>query len=162
MSDDFILTACNAETLLIKTLGFKTDNHQNGDGEVINIMNKKFANRVSVGVIDKPVGISPSHVPNEFTNVDNQHGIILKRKPGTNHYIIYLNDVLENWIEGIGNSLKIQRPYSGNDSEFKKKMKSSNIDDDRSIVNYFNAINDAKPPAFKLIKEFLSGVKKKV
>jgi hypothetical protein len=157
MSFDFILPACNAETLLIKTIGFDTKNHQTGDGQVINLMDKKkFQDKLLIGIMDKPIGNNPSHVRTEFKDIDNNRfGIILKKKNHLRHYIVYINEVMEDWIVNVGNLLKIERPFKNNDARFQAEMKRANHP---NIIAYFSQIKQRNPQAFKLINRHVNDI----
>ena len=165
MSIDFIYPACYAETLLMETLGFVcADNHQNGDGEIIKIMDIRKnipSDEILIGVMDKPKGINPSHVPEKYKDIKTgSHGICLKRKPNSRRYIIYINHLFEDWIEIVGNSKNIPRPYPNNDSKFKAEMKDSKLSKKAILINYINAIKDAQPTAFNQIKNWIELIQK--
>lgn len=156
MNFDFIVTACYAETLLVTKLGFPTENHQNGDGQVVNILDNKKeipANRTLIGIMDKPVGGSPSHIPDLYTDIDTApYGISLKQRKGSKRYIIYINEVFEEWVQRIGKAKNIPRPFPNDDIKFKSKMKKGT---DRKITSYIEQIAQSNTQTFKKIKNWI-------
>jgi hypothetical protein len=157
-SSDNIVTACYAETLLMVTLGYACkDNHQNGDGNVINSF-KKAIKRNVIGVMDKPIGTAPSHVNSEFTDFKSgSNNLILKKHKRHNHYIIYINEVLEDWIVKIGNTKNINRPYQSAQT-FKEEMKASGLLQNKRLIKYFDDIRRANPESFKTIVKWVNHI----
>ena len=161
MSFDFIVPACHAETLLVTKLGFPTRNHQNGDGQVINILDN--TNRISpaqilIGVMDKPVGGSPSHIPDLYTDIDTApYGLFLKQRKNSNRYIIYINEVFEEWVQKIGKAKNIPRPFPKDDIKFKSEMKKGT---DRKIISYIEQITRSNIQTFTKIKIWIQNLNK--
>ena len=155
-----IIPACYAETLLMKTLGYLChENHQSGDGNVINALQKQKDKKIKfIGVMDKPQGTSPSHIKSEY--VDQEKGpnnLILKKHKKNNHYIIYIDELLEDWIIRVGKSKKIQSPYSEFQT-FKEEMKSSRLLTNKRILRYFDEIKTQKPDSFRMIVQWIDKV----
>jgi hypothetical protein len=161
MSFDFIVPACNAETLLVTKLGFPTENHQNGDGQVINILDntKRIpSDQILIGIMDKPVGGSPSHIPDLYTDIDTvPYGISIKKRKNSNRYIIYINEVFEKWIQKIGKVKNIPRPFPKDDAKFISEMKRGT---DRKIVSYIEKITQSNVPTFNKIKKWIQNLDK--
>jgi len=156
MNFDFIVTACYAETLLVNKLGFPTENHQNGDGQVINILDN--TNRISpaqvlIGVMDKPVGGSPSHIPNLYADIDTApYGLFLKQRKNSNRYIIYINEVFEEWIQKISKTKNIPRPFPMDDIKFKSEMKRGT---DWKIISYIERVTQSNTQTFNKVRNWI-------
>lgn len=154
MFSPHIIPECWADTLLIKTLGYTTPNHQSGVGQVNNIMNKDFKNKFAIGIVDNDKR-QPSDFK-KFKELKKEYGLILKRKPNTKHYLIMVSPAVDKWLETVGNSVEVTRPYKRNDKEYLKQMKSKDIGNNKQITTYFNTIKQKNPAAFKIINDWIS------
>ncbi|MCC6370535.1 MAG: hypothetical protein IT236_05955 [Bacteroidia bacterium] len=148
-----VIPECYGDTLLVKTLGYSSPNHKHGIGEVNNTMKKYFNNRIAIGVIDNDKAAGPSDF-NRFVLIESKGSLSLKKRPGTQHFLITLNPALERWIEEVGNSVNVTRPYS-NYEDFKKALKDFNVEKDAKITTYFNTIKQKNPTAFRQIKNWI-------
>ncbi|MGP8215704.1 MAG: hypothetical protein ACLQQ4_09100 [Bacteroidia bacterium] len=156
MSSSHIIPECWADNLLAITLGYSSPNHQFGVGQVNNIMNKDLKNKVAIGIVDNDKN-QPSDFK-KFKELKNAHDLTLKKRPGTKHYLIMVSPAVDKWIETVGNSVNVARPYRNNDKEYRKQMKSIDVDDNKQIKAYFNTIKQKNPAAFKTIKNWISSI----
>ena len=159
MNEYSIIPECYGDTLLIKTIGYKSANHKHGIGEVNNTMKKYFVNKPAIGIIDNDKKSIPSDF-NKFTEIERKHNLILKRESNSRHFLIVINPALEDWIESVGNSLGIKRPYPKNRKEYRKVMKSFMVDKNPQITSYFNSIKQKNPPALRTMKKWIDDILK--
>ena len=156
MSSRYIIPECWADTLLAITLGYDSPNHQFGVGQVNNVINKDFKNKVAIGIVDNDKK-QPSDFK-KYKELKKGSGLILKHRPGTKQYLIMVSPAVDKWLESVGNSVKVKRPYKSNDREYLKQMKSMYIVENRQIKDYFNTIKQKNPAAFKVIKNWISSI----
>lgn len=159
MKFENIIPACYAETLLMKTIGYECHtNHQSGDGNVLNVLYKQRNNNLCcVGVMDKPKGASPSHIKSDFIDqVKGPNNLVLKKHFAKNHYLIYIDELLEDWIAKIGASKKVKAPFDH--QTFKSQMKMSSLLSNTKICNYFSEIRDQNPESFQTIQSWLNKI----
>lgn len=152
-----IIPECWADTLLMTTLGYVEPNHQQGVGQVNNVIEKDYKDKIAIGIVDKDKK-QPSNF-DKYKEVEKKHGLILKKKAKSQHYLIMVTPAIDNWIESVGNAHKIKRPYKNNDREYRKQMKSMNLNRNKEIKSYFNTIKQKNPSAFKTIKNWIANVK---
>jgi hypothetical protein len=156
MSSPHIIPECWADTLLAVTLGYSSPNHQFGLGQVNNIINKDFKNKLAIGIVDNDKK-QPSDFK-KFKELKRAHGLILKNRPGTKHYLIMVSPAVDKWLEGIGNTVKVTRPYKSSDKEYLRQMKSMDVAENKQIKTYFNTIKQKNPAAFKTINGWITAI----
>src|SRR5580698_4267563 len=127
MSSPHIIPECWGDTLLAITLGFSSPNHQFGIGQVNNVMNKDFQNKLAIGIVD-----DDKKKPSDFKKFkelkkEKSLGLILKMRPGTKHYLIIVSPAVDTWLVRAGDSVNIERPYKNNDREYLKQMKKRDV-----------------------------------
>jgi len=155
-----IIPACFAETILMQTLGYSCGkNHQRGDGKVLNNL-KKIGKTMAIAVMDRPVGTAPNHIKTEFVTIETgSHNLFLKKHKNKNHYIIYIDKVLEEWIFEIGKSSKVSSPYKNVES-LRKDIKLSSSLSNKRLLKYFESIHTKNPTAFKTIDNWIKELNK--
>jgi hypothetical protein len=151
----YIIPECWADTLLITTLGYSSPNHQMGVGRVNYIMNKEFKNKLAIGIVDNDKNQPPDF--KKFKELESKYGLILKKGTGSRqrHYLIMVSPAVDKWLESIGNSVKVARPYRNNNKEYLRQMKSKDVEENKQIKNYFNTIKQKNPAAFKTIQNWI-------
>src|SRR5438045_3161136 len=100
--DGSVIPECYVDTNLIETLvpplkrnhkqGY---NHQKGCGTVASRMQKQFADRFALGIIDKDK--NELDYLKEFTEIINNGSLILHKHKNKHHYIIQLNPAIERF-----------------------------------------------------------------
>ncbi len=84
---DYIIPECYIDTNLVETLVCTAGcNHQKGCNQVAKIMQKKFADRFAVGIIDADKR-RPSYF-SEFREIASSEHLKLFRHPNRPHFII--------------------------------------------------------------------------
>ncbi len=157
MNSYSIIPECWADRLLVQTLGYEPENHQHSIGQVNNVMKNKFENKFAIGIIDNDKR-KPSDFE-KFKKIDEKSHLMLKKGSGKRqrHYLIMISPAIESWLESVGNSVKVPKPYK-DDRIYRKQMKSMEVGKNKQITAYFNTINQKNPAAFKTIKTWISSI----
>lgn len=93
----YIIPECYADTNLIQTLlQIKGANHQKSCGQVTNEMKQRFHDDFAVGIID--LDKKQSIYAEECETIASSNEFSVCRHAGTNHYLIKIHNVLENFI----------------------------------------------------------------
>jgi len=94
---DYIIPECYVDTNLVETLVCTAGcNHQKGCNQVTKVMQKKFADRFAVGIIDADKR-KPSYL-NEFYKIASSEHLKLLRHPGRPHFIILVYPAIDGFI----------------------------------------------------------------
>ena len=156
MFEPRIIPECYADTLLIKYIGYEAPNHQHGIGEVANVMIKYYKNKKVIGIIDDDK-TKPKYFDG-FRETKRGHNLIVKKRPGTEHYLIVVCRDFEAWIEYAGNQKSVPRPFPNEDKKFRDNTKDFNVEKNNKITNYINTIKQRESPAFLQLKEFIEEI----
>lgn len=94
---DFIIPECYVDTNLVETLVCPGGcNHQKGCNQVAGVMQKKFADRFAIGIIDADKR-RPGYL-NEFREVASSEHLRLLRHYGRPHFIILVSPAIDGFI----------------------------------------------------------------
>lgn len=94
---DFIIPECYIDTNLVETLAcFSGCNHQKGCNQVAKVMQEKFTNRFTVGIIDADKR-RPGYL-NKFKEIASSPHLKLFRHSERSHYIILVYPAADGFI----------------------------------------------------------------
>jgi len=160
----YILPECYADTTLIEVLGYHKSNHILGIGQVINVLEKNFKNKLGVGFVDKDKNGKSKRENIEYTSIiksEYSNSLILKQKPKTKNYLIE-HPNLEKWLFNMGNDLGVDMvKYDVQDLLTNKvKYKSQSIYKDIKFRNFINALIQKPNSPLKTVKNWIEDLKK--
>ncbi len=69
-----------------------------------------------------------------------------------------LSPAIDLWLEKVGNSINVIRPYKNDTKEYLRQMKDRTINENKQIKAYFNSINQKNPSAFKAIQNWITAI----
>lgn len=99
-----IIPECFVDTNLTQILmRVKGVNHQHSCGQVTNVMQGKFGDQFSVGVID--MDKKQSRYSEECVEIAHSNELILCKHPGSHHYLIKIVNIMERFIMNAVNEL---------------------------------------------------------
>ena len=118
----------------------------------------KFYHKIIVGIVDYDKGRSLKFFK-EFDLCAEPDNIILKQKPNSNQYIIFLKPkAIEQWIldaaKGVGIKPEDHKLLSGM-KEFKKQTKSVNVSKNENLKKFIRAVKKEKAEPFEYLSEIL-------
>lgn len=135
-----ILPECYADTLLVETIQFKKPNHCYSIGAVSSTMQKFYANKVAIGVIDKDKpGTIPSYFK-EFELLISSDDMELSWHPDTKHFIIVVAPALEQWLLDTADNLGVsaEKYGFGNLKKLKRITKSERARSNENLKQFLN------------------------
>jgi hypothetical protein len=152
---------CYADTTLIKFLKVspKIINHCDGISKVAKAMEKQADfNKVIVGIVDNDKKNIP-HYFDEFTEVvKEERNLLLKRKPTSNHYLIYLCPEFEQWILNCSREVGLMvGDYNlpDNPKLLHHITQRENISQNKDFMRLLNDIKFKKAPSMLLLEAWL-------
>lgn len=160
----FILPECYADTTLIEVLGYHKSNHIKGIGQVINVLDKSFNNKLGIGFVDKDKNGKSKRENTEYILIlksAHSNSLILKQKPKTKNYLIE-HPNLEKWLFNMGNDLSIDLDKFNVQDLLtnKEKYKSQNIYIDSKFRNFINALAQKPNSPLQTVKNWIEELKK--
>lgn len=160
----FILPECYSDTTLIEVLGYHKSNHIKGIGQVINVLDKSFKNKLGIGFVDKDKNGKSKRENTEYISIikfAHSNSLILKQKPKTKNYLIE-HPNLEKWLFNMGNDLSIDLDKFNVQDLLtnKEKYKSQNIYIDSKFRNFINALAQKPNSPLQTVKNWIEELKK--
>lgn len=160
MKDLFIIPECYIDTNLVETL-ITTEgcNHQKGCNIVVSIMQKKFADRFAVGIIDNDK--RQVDYVSEFSEIIHTDSLSLKKHKSKHHYLIMVSPAMDGFILKCAADLEIKPEDYGYTSLLKKFTsitKSVTSKNDSGFKAFFKDLS--KAPEMIVLKNWLEYLRK--
>ncbi len=144
---------CYGDTLLVELLGFKKPNHQvEGINQVLKEMEVRMPKQVAVGVIDFDKKIQHPYYQ-QFYQVDELNGLVKKKHPDRNHYLIMVTPALEKFILKSADECGIESPFS--EKRLKDISKTQTAENNQQLKQFLNRIIQKKAPGTETLKSWL-------
>lgn len=151
-----VIPECYADTNLVQTLmQIKGANHQKSCGQVTNELQSRFRDKFAVGIID--LDKEQSNYSKECVVIASSGELSVCRHPNSHHYIIKINNVLENFIVNCAKEVGIDLSPLGlpfETEELMKRTKRQSAKTDPELSNYFKKL--ASSTEMSLLKEVLN------
>ncbi|MFZ4796691.1 MAG: hypothetical protein ACOYMA_04305 [Bacteroidia bacterium] len=160
----FILPECYADTTLIEVLGYNKPNHIKGIGQVINVLDKNFKNKLGIGFVDKDKNGKSKRENTEYILIikyAHSNSLILKQKPNTKNYLIEHPNI-ENWLDKMADEFGIDKAKYGvsdlrtNHTRYKKQ----DILKNEGFKNFVNALSQKQNSPLQTVKNWIEELKK--
>ncbi len=154
-----ILPECHADTLLIEILGYKKPNHQPNINDVANSMLQKYNNSLAIGIVDNDKK-QPPYFKSSFEILKEQDGLILKKNPEKQHYLIVISPAFEQWIFNAAHQIEINpSDYGiGNMKYFKSITKSRKIYSNEKMKDFLNTLGQKTNSPVKLMASWIKEI----
>ncbi len=140
-----IVPECYVDTNLVQMLmQVKGVNHQHSCGQVTNTMQNRFGNGFSVGVVDNDK--KQSKYSKECLEIAHSNELILCQHPGTHHYLIKINNIMETFILNCANELGLSLDdlgIKGDIDELKSITKDEDSLDNPKLRKILKAVSHA-------------------
>lgn len=137
-----IIPECNADTNLVQTLmRVKGINHQKSCGQVTNAMQSHFKDQFAIGIID--LDDMQSKYSEESKVIASSKELSVCRHPGTHHYLIKINNVLESFIVSCAIEAGVELSSLGlplDKNALMKRTKKKEAKTDPQLSNFFKEI----------------------
>lgn len=166
MIDFSIITECYIDTNLIETIaptkiGY---NHQKGSGTVTYLMQNKFKDKFSVGIVDKDKKeLKYAQSFNEIINIEN---LLLYRHKNNevHHYLIFIKPAIESWIIENAKSANIKLKnfdLTDNIDDLTKRSKKITSKNDKNFKNLFKEFQKQQVKKVIILSEWIKYLKDK-
>ncbi len=147
---------CYVDTNLTQILmRVKCVNHQNSCGQVTNVMQKKFDNQFSVGIID--LDKRQSSYSTECFEIARSHELSLCKHPHSHHYLVKIIHIMETFILNSAKELNLDLKEFGIEhglNDLKKITKDSDSLDNNQLRRLLKAVSHANE--MSLLAEILT------
>lgn len=151
----YILPECYIDTNLVQILlQIKGVNHQNSCGQVTNVLQQRFKNSFAIGVVDNDK--KQSTYSKESIAIACSNELTLCKHPGSSHYLIKINNIMEKFIMNCADELNIDFQQYGIPSDlegFKRITKQKDSLNNTQLKSVLKAITHSNEMA--LLKEVL-------
>ena len=141
---NYILPECYVDTNLVNALVGGMCNHKKGCATVCKSLDKEFADKFAVAVIDKDKR-EPKQV-SQFTVLAEKDGIVVCKHKQRPHYLIEINPAIEVFILNAVNELQLSLSSYGLPDDInalKKLTKSVNAKESQVFTRLFRDLQKA-------------------
>lgn len=158
-----IFPECNADTLLVELILKRGRSaHYKGTTNVSQALKKYNNNSHSIiGLIDKDKFKNIPPYFSEFTeqveNLENDFGLILKKRPLENKYVIFICPAFEAWIWARATESNINQEEFGFNSidDLKRVSKRNELREDPNFKKFINKVVQSDNVAISKLREWL-------
>ncbi len=118
----------------------------------------RYFHKIIIGIVDFDKGKSLKFF-NEFENCNNPDNILLKKKPDSNQYVLFLKPkAIERWILDASKNVEI-KPENYNLSSdvkiFGNQTKNMNASKNKNLIKFIKDIKKAGAEPFVFLQEIL-------
>ena len=154
---------CYADTALLKII-FKIPvdkvNHADGIHKVAKAMiaQKENYNKVVVGLVDNDKKNLPRYF-DDFITLESDNGILFKKKPNTNHFLIMICPEFEKWILESAKIVNVNpKDYDIplNPKILHNRTQLINVAKDSKLMDFIKEIKAKKAPSFEKLRNILN------
>ena len=161
IDENNILTECYGNTLLIRLVRSLNPNHLPDQGipEIASKMQKRESPKPVVAVVDYKDKQPPYLKEFEQTEADEEGRIVLFKKHGVNHYVVYLIPAFEDWVADQSNRFDIDlKNYGLKNSKFLKQFKNIGSDPKKQMNHLLNDLKQKPDSPFLTIEKWLDQI----
>lgn len=160
-----IFPECNADTMLAELILQRgKPAHYKGISKVCNALINFDGAKFTIGIVDTDKFKRDAGLIHKFSeeveNKMNPEGLLIKKIPSSNKYVIRLDPGFEKWIWQQAEVCSISpRDYGFNSVEdLMKAAKQNEVAEHRELKGFVNAVVQANPPAIQTMRKWLGKV----
>lgn len=151
---------CHADTTLVRFLtnGYPDIDHERGIGDVANNLESiKVAHAILVGIVDDDRR-QPTYLK-DFDLLEKENGVLLKKKPGAEHYVISVMPAIEKFL--IENCKSIgEKPsdygFPDDLKQFCKHTKKPEIEQNQRFIDLLKELKTKNAPGMLTLEKMLT------
>ncbi len=163
MGESNIVPECYVDTKIAEILGQAKGkyNHQHSNGAVANELQRRFKERIVLGIVDedKGKGSVPKYFA-EFNIVVEENNLILKKHKDRNQYLILVCPEMEKWL--LADAEKVNINPSDEEYNLPNKLaglirisKEKDIDRNEGFKKFIKALIREKAPSITTLKKWI-------
>ncbi len=163
MTELNIIPECFVDTKIAEILGHAKGkyNHQHSNGAVANELQKRFKERLVLGIVDedKGKGSVPKYF-SEFNIVVEENYLILKKHKDRNQYLILICPEMEKWL--LADAEKVNINPSAEEYNLPNNLegliqisKIKDIDRNEGFKKFIKALVREKAPSITTLKNWI-------
>jgi hypothetical protein len=163
MVESNIVPECYVDTRIAEILGQAKGkyNHQHSNGAVANELQRRFKERVVLGIVDedKGKGAVPKYF-SEFIIIAEENNLILKKHKDRNQYLILICPEIERWLladsERVGiNPSELEYKLPDKLANLTKMTKTKDIDRNEGFKKFIKALVRENAPSTTTLKNWI-------
>jgi hypothetical protein len=160
MMQNYLIPECHYEQEMLFILGYSKFeiNKASGCNGVITEIKNSYKQKTAIGWIDqdptKQVNRHPDY--HHYKSLESKYKIHLKRKLGTNHFLIEIQDEFEVWIEPLGKAKKIAKEDFGIRNPLHEYSK---VLIPKNVQNYLREVIKVNAEPFDYIRIVIENIK---